>query len=319
MSELIVYIRGMRFFGGQIVTYPTLYQLKQWWPDSKLIVVGKDPVGGHCTSLPWVDDFVQADRPWQKSKVINRKRHLMAVLHYSSELYGLIGCLKRPPLRLGFKNKRLSDFAWTHSWVKNRQEYLGLANLNLLSSYRPLQPEQVAYTCFSALAKNVVTPPELADVVLMPGGGAGAYKRWDIGNYVALADLLKAELGAHTTFSFVLGPDEMAEYATLQRLNRPDFRYLIGRPVPEIASLCLQARLVVANDCGPSHVAQGTCVPYVGVFHGPNPEWYWDRDYSAIVVPTLDNAEIINSISPEKVAHACKQVLSAKRFELSGG
>lgn len=108
----------------------------------------------------------------------------------------------------------------------------------------------------------------------MPGGGAGAFKRWDIRHYVALTDRLKLELGADICFSFVLGPDETQEYAYLQSLQRPDFRFLMQGSLAEIAYVSLHARLVVANDCGPSHVAQSACVPLVGVFYRPNPEWF---------------------------------------------
>ena len=46
-------------------------------------------------------------------------------LHHSSERYGLVSLLRRPALRMGFRNNRLSDGAWTHSHPKNIGEYIG--------------------------------------------------------------------------------------------------------------------------------------------------------------------------------------------------
>jgi len=319
MSELTVYIRSKLFFGDQIVAFPTLYQLKQWWPDKKLTVVAQDPVAHYYENLPWVDGFVHSQSFMDNYRAVSRRTHLMVALHYTSEQYGLISTLKRPKIRLGFHNKRASDLiAWTHSVPRNTYEYQGLANMNLLSTYRPLDAEQTVRACFTTLAAMAGTPPQTSDVVLMPGGGAGAFKRWSLQNYISLADLLKQEMGADTTFSFVLGPDEQAESAQLQQLARPDFRLFMSRSIAEIAYLTTRARLVVANDCGPSHIGQGACVPYVGIFHEPNPMWIWARDYRASVTPTPEHTRIINSIPPQIVLQSCLKVLQASGSAPSG-
>jgi ADP-heptose:LPS heptosyltransferase len=143
----------------------------------------------------------------------------------------------------------------------------------------------------------------------MPGGGAGDYKRWPIEHYVALADLLKSTLMPQASFCFVLGPDEAEQYRWLKSLGRGDFVYLMTRPLSEIAKAVLGAKLVVANDCGPSHLAQFAGVPYVGVFHESNREWFWARKSSADVLPQDGTCEIKN-VTPEQVCQACQQVLS---------
>lgn len=68
----------------------------------------------------------------------------------------------------------MSDLAWTHSHRKSLAEYIGLANLRLLASYRQFDAEAAARRCFQTLAHPHRHEGPGADVVLIPGGGSGA-------------------------------------------------------------------------------------------------------------------------------------------------
>ncbi len=332
----------MRFLGTQIVSYPLLYQIKQFWPACHLRVVAQDAVSQYYLTLPWVDAFTQADKLPEVYRAMDGEADLVIALHFASEKYGIAALLKRPKLRLGFKNKRVTDFVWTHSHRKDFSEYMGLANLRVLAAFKDFDAAQAARQCVQVLAAlegQVSTarsselahandasdsrsrlsepsahPPSAGDtnapqIVLMPGGGAGDYKRWPIEHYVALADLLKSTLMPQASFCFVMGPDEAEQHRWLQSLGRSDFVYLMTRPLSEIAEAVMGAKLAVANDCGPSHLAQFAGVPYVGVFHESNREWFWARETSVDVLPQDGTCEIKN-VTPEQVLNACQQVLS---------
>lgn len=304
----IVFIRSMRFLGGHLVTYPLLHQIRQQFPNDMLTVVGTDPVGSHYVTTPWVNRFIQANTAWSKFKACSRADRVF-VLHYSSEQYAPISYAQKVPVRVGFRNRRISDWLWSHSYPKKPDEYLGLANLNLLQCLGNFDPHAAARQAMQALssADEKLAP---SDVVFMPGGGAGAYKRWRIESYLNLADQLKRYMGPNTTFSLVMGPDEIAEERKVRALGRFDLRVVQGRSMSAVAGLALNARLVVANDCGPSHIAQSVCKPYVGVFHAPNPQWFWRRHNSVAVVPN-NGTQDIQSISVERVLQAAKQVLAS--------
>ena len=309
MQDIVVYIRSRAKFGDQIVSFAALYQLKQWWPHATLRVVAQHEVSGYYRLLPWVDDCIEAKNLYTAVRATPWRADMVVCLHHTSERYGLISLLRRPKARLGFRNGRILDFAWTHAWRKNINEYISLANLYLLNTYRPVQIEPMVRRCFEEIAA-LAPEAAAADIVLVPGGGDGAFKRWGIQNFVALADLLKARLGTGSRFTFVLGPAESAELAALQALGRPDFELASGRSIPQLTALMLGARLIVANDCGPSHIGQGVCVPYVGVFNEPNPEWFWNRPYSASVCPP-PGCNDIQAVPPDEVAQACFSVLQA--------
>ena len=332
----------MQFLGTQIVSYPLLYQIKQFWPACHLRIVAQDAVGQHYLTLPWIDAFTQADKLPEVYRAMDGSADLVIALHFASEKYGIAALLKRPRFRLGFKNKRVTDFVWTHSHRKDFSEYMGLANLRVLAAFKDFDPAQAARQCVQALAtiqgqastvgsselalakdasvsrsplsESSIQPPSASDVkasqiVLMPGGGAGDYKRWPIEHYVALADLLKSTLAPQAIFCFVMGPDEAEQHRWLQSLERSDFVYLMTRPLSEIAKAVIGAKLVVANDCGPSHLAQFAGVPYVGVFHESNREWFWARQTSADVLPQ-DGTNEIKNVTPHQMLDACQQVLS---------
>ncbi|MEI8399861.1 MAG: glycosyltransferase family 9 protein [Alcaligenaceae bacterium] len=309
MKNVIVFIRSMQFLGTQIVSYPLLYQIKRFWPACKLRVVAQDAVGQHYLNLPWVDEFTQADTLPEVYRAMDGSADLVIALHFASEKYGIAALLKRPTYRLGFKNGRVTDFVWTHSHRKDFSEYMGLANLRVLAAFKDFDPAQAARQCVQALA-IVQVDTSAPEIVLMPGGGAGDYKRWPIEQYVALADLLKSTVMPQARFCFVMGPDETEQHRWLQNLERSDFVYLMTRPIAEIAKAVMNAKLVVANDCGPSHLAQFAGVPYVGVFHESNREWFWTREISADVLPQ-DGTSDIKNITPEQVLAASRRVLSA--------
>lgn len=312
MSDIVVFVRSQPRYGDQIVAFSALYLLKRFWADKAVRVVSRYPVGDFYLDLPWVDEFVHADSFGRQLSALPVHSSVSLNLHHSSERYALINLLRRPELRMSFDNNRLGDRVWTHRHRKDINEYIGLANLRLLATYQDHDPEVTARRCFAQVGRPYLHEVKPADIVLIPGGGSGDFKRWSLDHYLALADRLQAHLGGHAEFTFVLGPGEVAEFDRLKRLGRRDFRLEFCRPVGALAALMQDARLVVANDCGPSHIAQGLCLPYVGVFNEPNPEWFWARKHARDVVPEGGCTEI-NSIHSARVLQACLEVLAISR------
>ncbi len=308
VQKATVFIRSMPFWGTQLVSYPVLYQMRQLWPKCEITVVGTDPLHKYYETLPWVQRYVNAQGFAELLKGVSSDTDLMLALHFASERYGAVGILRQPEYRLGFSNARLTDFIWSHRHKKDWSEYMALSNMRLLGELSPFDPETAAKNCIAALA--VAPSKELPSglVMMIPGGGAGPYKRWPLESFLALCDVLKGQLSPDMSFGFVLGPDESAEAAVLKSLARSDVLIFENRPLGELCRLMSGARLVVTNDCGPSHLAQLACVPYVTVLHEPNPEWFWDRSYARYVTPRDASLEI-RRVEVDDVAHACADVL----------
>ena len=226
--------------------------------------------------------------------------------------YGLISLLKRPKFRLGFKNGLITDLTWNRTYPKDRKEYIALANMLLLNSLVPFDPEKAARGCLQDLAcpESEHLPANL--ILMLPGGGGGAYKRWPIKSFHQLYTRLKARGFQSQRFGYVFGPDEKEEAAYLKQLSLPDVMLFENCSIGELSRLMLGAKLIVANDCGPSHLAQFACVPYVSVLHEPNPEWFWQRPYSRFVIPQNGSAEI-GDVRVEDVATTCSKIVGVSK------
>lgn len=315
MAQLVVYIRSRDFFGSQIISYPLLYQLYRMYPNQSIRVVGQDNLAHYYCPLPWVETYARCNGLPQNARQIEADTHTVISLHPTSEKVALLGLIKRVPVRVGFRNGRALDFSWTHSYRYSDQEYIGLANCRLLAQLADFDPLQAARNSMLGLARSGSTAPvALSRVVLMPGGGAGAFKRWPIASFWMLIQQLDTLLGTDTTYTVVLGQAEAREMHFLQERTHPRIQLLISRPLHEIAAVCTQAQLVVANDCGPSHIGQMAGAAYVGVFPGPNPRWFWSRRGARLVVP-VNSSDGINSITPAQVLAACRSALDESQVE----
>lgn len=126
-------------------------------------------------------------------------------------------------------------------------------------------------------------------IVLAPGAGFGEAKCWPAGSYAALADRLARE----DSPIFVVGaPGEEALVASVARAMRTPPVALAGAlDLGAFKVLLRHARLLVANDAGPRHIAAAFGVPSV-VFFGPTS-----------VAKTPDNLERVEVLETD---HACR-------------
>lgn len=307
MDTTVVFIRSRPFLGSQIVVYPLLCQLRRAQPKSRILVVAQDSLRHYYHHLPWVDQFIQTNGPREMYRCMPIGTRLAVGLHRGSEWPGLLTAIRRIPTRLGFQNHRVSDILWTHKTRHNPGEYIGLANLKLLRTWCDFDVGGAARHSMVELATQRSGRVACTNVVFMVGGGAGTFKRWGIHNYVSLSRWLDTVMGGDITFTFILGPDERKEAAMLSQGSHPRFQLMVSHSLADIAYVTLNASLVIANDCGPSHIAQNACIPYVGLFHQANPQWFWKRHGAISVTP--HEPSNIQSITVEQVFAACLRVL----------
>jgi ADP-heptose:LPS heptosyltransferase len=156
----------------------------------------------------------------------------------------------------------------------------------------------------ASLADGVAEP----SVLLLPAG-KGAGKQWGFANYLALAERLVPALGVPAVI--VVGPREAAE-AEAALVGRSGVRLEVAPSPRRTIALARAARVVVANDCGPGHLAQMSGAPMVTLF--PNPRggrswrepllrlWWWERP-GAVAITTAQ-ARPIADIPVDVVAAA---------------
>ena len=82
-----------------------------------------------------------------------------------------------------------------------------------------------------------------------------------------------------------------------------------------IAKAITACKVTIANDCGPSHIAQMMSIPYIGIFsnHDGNAderiaEWFYGRERAEAV--TSEPLKDMKSIPIEQIERAVSQLLS---------
>ncbi|HWN55487.1 MAG TPA: lipopolysaccharide heptosyltransferase I [Methylomirabilota bacterium] len=115
------------------------------------------------------------------------------------------------------------------------------------------------------LAKEGVKPGDRL-VVINPGAGRPE-KQWPVSHFRTLAERLITEAGARVLLAW--GPDE-AHMARQIGLGLPGGSALMAPPTDlgELTALLARARLMIANDTGPLHLAAALGTPALGLF-GP--------------------------------------------------
>jgi len=124
-------------------------------------------------------------------------------------------------------------------------------------------------------------------LICIPAGKVDA-KQWGVENYLELGARLGAET-ADLVPTAILGPRE-AELA--ERFAAAGWQTISAPHPRRLAALCRDAYGVVANDCGPGHLAHLSGAPLVTLFHNAGDHqrraelirlWWWRRAHSRAI------------------------------------
>ena len=156
--------------------------------------------------------------------------------------------------------------------------------------------------------------------ILSPGGGWGS-KCWPVERYAQLHNALARARGWRSFLN--AGPGEellVSEFAALARVTRPvHFPLTLG----QLVALVRRARVLVAGDTGPLHVAAAVGTPVVGLYGPTDPVRngpYGDR---AAVIHHREQATITykheDKPSPAMLAITVEEVVAAVERVAEGG
>ena len=310
----VVFLQDRDFFGNRLIHLPMLYALKQAYVDNEIIV---------CSQFESVKFFKDVG--------------LASEVHIYS--YGLIRMLRwlrrlKPDLIVSLRpSSEWLCFAIGLSGAKVRLSYSTTATRVLftntvkcdISIYRALDFLKVLElidvsatleTFFLEQAKQgTIELPEGRDYFcLMPGGGAGEFKRWGIRNFLNLCERLK-EHYENAAFIFIIGEAEKDYVEQIQLASiAKDSLILLNEGIANCARAIAASKVTIANDCGPAQIAQMMKVSYVGIFsnydgkaHGRIAEWFFQRGRALAV--TTDAIKDIKTIPVEHIETTVRQLL----------
>jgi len=208
--------------------------------------------------------------------------------------------------------------------VQPRAVHVVEANLGLVAS---LGAREVAIEFPLPLGDERQLPPELlreSMAVVNPGAGWRA-KQWSVEGYGQLCDAFEGTYSLPVALNCGPGEERLAEQ--VQRACRRSQPVIYSGTLPGLIALLRRARILVAPDTGPLHLAAALGVPTVGLFGPTDPRRngpYGDRH--RVLRPadafTSHNhsAEpaVMQRIQPGEVLQAVRDLLGAGSVALAG-
>jgi len=267
VKTIAVFLEKKPFFGAIIVHIPFLHALRRIYPGAKLVVLSPAPAMELLAKTGAADRFVLYE--WNFSGI---RRTLQDI---APELVFVLRPASRG-LDLAVASCRVPASASYHSWLgrllysrivpQNSGIYRARKYLTLLTDAAAAGTLPLDGWFREAASRAALSTAAWGrTLAVLPGGGAGGFKRWGEANYLELCARLSA-LDPGLEFLWILGPQEAGlEEKVLASPLAAKSRILAGAMLPDLAAAAFACAGAVGNDCGPAHVFHMCGLPYTCV------------------------------------------------------
>ncbi len=303
--KIVVFVQNRNFWGAKLIHFPMLYSVYKNYNNAEIILF-----------LPYEDSSLFMESGIIKKVVFYKKGLFQLFLALKKEKPDLIISLRPEPLWLnlllllwgkkviGFKN--FFSFFYKKTIKYDKKIYRALAfndlidnNLSLESYFKNIKAKQ-GYKNFKKI------------IFIIPGGGSGEFKRWNIDNFIELCKKIYKE-GFY--FFFVLGEGEVSYIQKVENfLKYYPGEILFNKNLKDIISYFWVGDLFISNDCGPVHLAQmmgkRCLIIYSDEYENADKvidEWFLPQKYSKFI--KSENGKNINSIKVDDVFEKAVQLL----------
>ena len=309
-----VFLQNRDFFGAMVVHVPLLDALRESDARAPLVVYSPFERGRIFARIGLADEVQvyagAGGRLWSEL----RERHFDRIVLLRPQSFGLTALISTVGAQrtLGYATA-LSRLVLSHTIRRDTTIYRPRNYAALLEGEVPLPAFDAAVR---RLAERGGREPREGAIVLMPCGSEER-KLWGEENFVALARRF-LERDRESRFLLVLGGGERRYVELFERAGLAHrTEALIDGSLSDIARAVRAARVVVANDCGPSHVAQLSGAPVVLVFGNWDgaarvriDEWFDPRPGARCL--TTAGAADIRSIAVDEVLAAASEVAQGR-------
>ena len=276
VRKVVVFVPNKIFFGANILQIPFFQHLRDGYPNAHITIWSPEIASEMMLNLNLADELLIYNRWVHYFRIF---RHLLKTrpdivfnLRWFSEGINLLTGLSLAKLRVGFNSGSPFRFLLNVRVPRNNQTYMGLFYLDLL---RPAGIH--SFFLFDGIKKlgnnsTLKIPVREQIICLMPGGGEGAHKRWGIHNFCKLGKLILKRF-PQAYLIFILGPNENDYVGVISdHFIESEHMILMKGSLADIVKISKQSKVTVANDCGPSHLAQMSGVNYIGI-------WGWTNQH----------------------------------------
>ena len=283
-----VLVSRLRFIGDVILTTPVLRALREKFPAARITYLAETPYHTLLENHPDVDVVLSlppGDKRGQLQAILRlfKDRFDVAIDLFGNPRSTLLTFLSGGRYRIGgdyrgrriFYTHRITDDGKPKSAVAFHLGYLRPLGI----SANPSDPYLVVTEEEKAWAKSYLDRKGYdgsKTIVGIHPGATWPAKRWLPERFAALANRLVSELGVWVFFT--VGPDEEGLVQSVMK----DFPFKSNTPevftLRQLAALLSQFDLLVANDCGPMHIAPAVGTKTVGIFGPGEPEVWFPYD-----------------------------------------
>lgn len=321
-TKIAVYIPSKPFFGSTVLLIPFFQNIRAQYPQAKILVFSTTPIINVLSKLFLFDEVFLYDEKktgTTKKPLKEFQPDLIINFRANSERLNWVLLFSFGVKKIGFKSSAILSFIYHYKPIRNKKDYrvhdfLRLLENPFFKSHFGLQKVKDLATLEPALSFDL---SNRLNICLMPGGGEGEHKRWGIQNFMDLSKLIKNKYpNAH--FHYVVGSQEETDMKFLEaNFDKPNFTVYMNAKIPHILQVIENCKITIANDCGPSHLAQMCGGNYIGVWGwgNQNPieriaEWTLKTDKSFAIL--ADKDQDIKTLQPEKVFAKTVEILNKK-------
>jgi heptosyltransferase-2 len=265
------------WIGDAVMSLPVLRALRRADPSRRITVLARRGPAAVYRAEGTADDVRTASGLISDAAAAARQGFSEAWLLPNSFRSALGPFLARIPDRIGYATDGRSALL-TRALAPPPRTHHQLRDYDGLLRSRGIEPDpdpprlpvpaEAAAQADAALARAGL-PRDGSPVLLAPGAAFGWTKRWPPERFGRLADVLAAR---GSECALVIGPGEEPIAEEVRRAST--------RPLPVlgldldpvgVGALAAQARVVVANDSGPMHLAAAVGTPVVALFGPTDP------------------------------------------------
>ena len=313
VERIAVSVADFPSLGDQLVLFPLFEGLRRRFPESRILAASRNELIRLVADYGFADEtllYRKAD--WSLLRSVRRFRPQLSI------------CLRRRSPRANLCFGRLSGARWT---VGYRGSGNGLWHTHLTTFHENVYRARRHLAVLEALggkgdllgtvqhlARTSAWQPHSRPYAVLSPCGAWNRKQWGAARYAEVASRL-AELHPDLAWYAVLGPREM-EQGCDDAFRHASIRIdvVANAPIDDLARIFLNAKIVLANDCGPAHLAQMAGTPTVQPFDNSDglndvaiPSWFDLRPGAICLTPRAKAP--IDTIPIEAVFEAARDAL----------
>jgi len=319
VERIAVSVADFPSLGDQLVLLPLFEGLRRRFPGCRILAASRNELIRLTTEYGFADEtllYRKAD--WQLLRAVRRFEPQISIcMRRRSPRANLIfGRLSGARCTVGYRGG--ANWLWhTHLTTFRENEYRArrhLAALETLGGSGDLRG-----TVRRLAATSTWHPRSRPYAVLSPCG-AWDRKQWGAARYAEVARRL-AELHPDLAWYAVIGPREVEQgCADAFRETPGQIDVVASAPIDDLARIFMDAKIVIANDCGPAHLAQMAGTPTVQPYDNSDGlndvtigSWFDSRPGAICLTPRAKAP--IDTIPVEAVFDAARQVLDDPNVE----